>query len=139
MTSGSLWNYYRDEVNDATNENTDNNNINNSKTTTSKSIECKTKIIGRIPNDDNTLDTEVVVPLKFVSNFWRLLDLPLINCEIELDLSWSEECIIPEISITPRVVGNPDANASALTVAAIQTTGGTFQINNTKPYVQVCL
>ena len=46
MTSGSLWNYYRDEVNDSANEIDDNdNNDNNGKTTTSKSFEYKTKII----------------------------------------------------------------------------------------------
>ena len=48
-----------------------------------------TKIIGRTPNDNNILDTEVFVPLKYLSIFWRSLDLPLINCETELDLSWS--------------------------------------------------
>ena len=37
-------------------------------------------------NDNNTLDTEVVVPLKYLSNLWKFLDLPMVNCEIELDL-----------------------------------------------------
>ena len=84
----SLWNYYRDQINDYANENNDANNyrINNSKTTTSKSDKYKTKIIGRTPND-NILNTEVVVPLKYLNNFWRSLDLPLINCKVELDLS----------------------------------------------------
>ena len=59
--------------------------INNKKTTTCKSFDYKTKIIGKTSND-NTLDTEVVVPLKYLSNFWRSLHLPLINYEIELDL-----------------------------------------------------
>ena len=45
MTSGSLWSYYRDEVNDYDNENdnANNNRINNNKTITSKSFKCKTK------------------------------------------------------------------------------------------------
>ena len=45
MTSGSLWSYYRDEVNDYDNENdnANNNRINKNKTITSKSFECKTK------------------------------------------------------------------------------------------------
>ena len=43
-----------------------------------------------MPNNNNILDAEVVVPLKYLSNFWRSLDLPLISCEIELDLSWSK-------------------------------------------------
>ena len=107
-TSGSLWNYYRDEINDSTNENNDANSyrIKNNKTTTSKSFEYKTKIIGRIPNDNNILDAEVLVPLKYLNNFWRSLDLPLNNCEIELDLSWSRYCIISEISITSAVPAN---------------------------------
>ena len=42
------------------------------------------------------MDMEVFVPLKYLSNFWRCLDLLLINCEIELDLSWSRNCIISE-------------------------------------------
>ena len=40
------------------------------------------------------LDAEVVVPLKYLSNFWRSRDLTLINCGIEIDLSWPKECII---------------------------------------------
>ena len=64
--TGSLWNYYRDKVNDSANND---NNINNNKTTTSKSFEHKTKIIGSTPNSNNILDAEAVVPLKFLSNF----------------------------------------------------------------------
>ena len=90
-----------------------------------------------MPNNNNILDAEVVVPLKYLSNFWRSLDLPLINCEIELDLSWSKECIISEISKTSRIPGNADANLPVPAVAAIQTTGATFQINNAKLYVPV--
>ena len=81
MTSGNFWNYYRDEVNDSTLENDDNGNqINNSKTMTSKSFEYKTKIIGRMQGN--------------LSNIWRYLDLPLINCEIELDLRWKKNYLI---------------------------------------------
>ena len=88
-TSRSLWNYYRDDINYSANENNDANNyrINNNKSTTSKSFEYKSKITGRTPYGDNILDAEVVVPLNYLSNFWRSLDLPLVNCEIELNLS----------------------------------------------------
>ena len=72
-----------------------------------------------------------------MGNFWRSLDLPLINCEIELDVPWSKECIICEISIVPRIRGNQDANQPVQEVAAIQTTWATFQINNAKLYVPV--
>ena len=69
MTSGSLWNYCRDEVNDFTNEN---NNANNCKTTTSKSYECKAILIGRAPNNNSRLNIEVVVLLKYLSNLRSL-------------------------------------------------------------------
>ena len=63
MTSESLWNYYRAEVNDDANENNAaNNRINNNKTITRKSFEYKTKLIGNMPNNNNILDAEVVVP-----------------------------------------------------------------------------
>ena len=91
MTSGSLWNYYRDEINDDEYENDDNGNkINNNETTTSKSFKYKTKVIGSTPNNASRLNAEVVVLLKYLSNFWRSLDLPLINCEIELDIRWEK-------------------------------------------------
>ena len=68
MASGSLWNCYRDDVNDDANENNAANNhrINNNKTR-SKSFEYKTKIIGSTPTNDNILVTEFVVPLKHLS------------------------------------------------------------------------
>ena len=79
------------------------NRINNNKTITGISFEFKTKLIVSTPNDNDTLNAEVVVPLKYLRNFWILFDLPFINCEIELDLSSSKECMISEISITPKV------------------------------------
>ena len=75
MTSGSWWNFYRDEVNDDANENI-NNSINNNKTITNKCFEYKKKLIGSTPDDNNILDAKVVVPLKYFSYFWRSLDLP---------------------------------------------------------------
>ena len=78
MTSGSLRNYYRDKINVSI-------MINYNKTT-SKCVEYKPRFIGSTPADNNTLYTEVFVPLKYLSNFWRSLDLPLIICEIKLDL-----------------------------------------------------
>ena len=72
-----------------------------------------------------------------MSNFSRSLDLPLVNCEIEYDLSWSKNCIISEISIVPAVPGDWDADPPVLDVAPIQTIGPTLQINNAKLYVSV--
>ena len=67
-----------------------------------------------------------------MSNFWRSIDLPLINCEIELDLIWTRSCIISEISRTSIVIGNPTARE-----VATETTAATFQINNAKLYVPI--
>ena len=84
MISGSLRNYYGDEVNDDDNENNDAGNyrVNSNKTVTSKSFEYKTKILGSTPADNSRLETEFVFPLKYLSNVRKSLNLPLINCEI---------------------------------------------------------
>ena len=87
MTSASLWNYYRDEIDDVDDNASD-----------GKLFEHKTKIVGNTPErpgnegDANRppvpiLNIEVTIPLKYLSNSWRSLDLSLINCEIELHLS----------------------------------------------------
>ena len=89
-TSRSLWNYYRHKIDDVDDNASD-----------GKSLEYKTKI-GNTPersgNDGDanrppvpTFIVEITIPLKYLSNFWRSLDLPLINCEIELDLSWTKD------------------------------------------------
>ena len=44
--------------------------------------------------DDDTKNVEIMVPLKYLSNFRRTLEMSLINCEINLDLNWSKNCII---------------------------------------------
>ena len=69
-TSRSLWEYYKDDPND---------NI-----TQSESFKSKIKIIGKSPAAGNTKDVEINVPLKYLSNFWRTLEMPLINCEVNL-------------------------------------------------------
>ena len=80
MISGSLRNYYRDEVNYDINERNAAvyYRINNKKTTKSKFFEYKKKISGSMAVGNSRLDAAAVVPLKHV-NFLRSLDLPLIN------------------------------------------------------------
>ena len=130
-TSGNLWNYYRDEVNDSANENNDVNSyrINNNKTVTSKFFKYKTKIVGNTRDNNNRLNAEVVAPLKYLSNFWRSRDLPLIYCEIELDLSWSRYCGISEILRRPAVPAIPNANPPVPVAAETETASTTFQVN----------
>ena len=41
-------------------------------------------------------EMQITIPLKYLSNFWSFLDLPLINCETELDLSWTKDCLLIE-------------------------------------------
>ena len=79
-TSGSLWQYYRDEPYD---------NLANS-----ESFKFKVKITGKTPAADNEKDVEIMVPLKYLSNFWRTLEMPLINSEVNLILTWSSTCVI---------------------------------------------
>ena len=78
-TSGSLWQYYKDDPYD---------NI-----VRSESFKSKIKITGKTPAAGNTKDVEIMVPLKYLSNFWRTLEMPLINCEVNLILTWSKDCV----------------------------------------------
>ena len=79
-TSGSLWQYYKDDPNDSMEQ--------------SESFKSKIKITGKTPPNGNTKDVEIMVPLKYLSNFWRTLEMLLINCEVELILTWSKNCVI---------------------------------------------
>ena len=74
------------------------------------------------------LNTKVVASLKYLGNFWRYLDLPLINWEIELDLSWSKDCVISEILNNAAVPANPVANPPVQVLPEGSTIGATFQI-----------
>ena len=91
--SGSLWQYFRDEPDD--------NNIEDS-----ESFKSKIKITGKTPNNNNVKDVEIIVPLKYLSNFWRTLEMSLINCEVNLILTWSSTCVI---------TNSNDAGAFAIT------------------------
>ena len=88
-TSGSLWQYCKEIP--AVNNDGDIVDFNGANAT--DSFNFKTKITGQT-NNDGRIDVEIMVPLKYLSNFWRTLEMPLINCEIELILSWSENCVI---------------------------------------------
>ena len=60
----------------------------------SESFKSKIKIMGKTPAADNTKDVEIIVPLKYLSNFWRTLKITLINGEVNLILTWSSNCVI---------------------------------------------
>ena len=114
-TSGRLWQFKRDEI--ATNANVCNAN--------SSSFKYKSSLIGSLVADGAHGKKEKV-KIAYLSNFWRSLEMPLINCEVELSLSWIENCVLCGWE-------NID-NAGAVTNAG---TAATFKITDTKLYVPV--
>ena len=111
-TTGSLWQYskhiparnYNNEITVFTRNNL------------TDSFNFKVKFTGQTGNN-GTKDVEIMVPLKYLSNFWRTLEMPLINCEVNLIFTWSSTCVIAAVG---------DANQAAK-----------FAITNTKLYVPV--
>ena len=111
-TTSSLQNYYRDEPSLSSN---------------SESSKYKTSIVGKTPKDNDSLaGAKVVIALKHLSNFWRILNIPLINCEVELILTWSKNCVLADMTV------NGDADP-----AIVAPSGATFKIKETKLYVPV--
>ena len=62
----------------------------------SSSFKYKVNLLGIpfVANDIARLNVEIVVPLKYLSNFFRLLEMPLINCKIKLNLTWKKDCVL---------------------------------------------
>ena len=87
-TSGSLWQYYRDEPNDNLAD--------------SESFKSSIKITGKTPYNCNEKGVEIMVSLKYLSNFWRTLQMPLINCEVNLVLTLPSACVITNSTGTGR-------------------------------------
>ena len=111
-TTGSLWQYCKDIP-----ARDNNNEIEEfSAGNTTDSFNFKAKTTGQTGNN-GTKDVEIIVPLKYLSNFWRTLEMPLINCEVNLILTWSSTCVLIAANI-------PNQNA-------------TFAITDTKLYVPV--
>ena len=132
-TSGSLWNYYRDELTDETNDN----NGPNKNVINSKSFKYKTSITGSTytvavatgdydANKEGTKKVEITVPLKHLSNFWKTLDIPLINYEVSLALNWSTNCVIT--SLEKRLVTAAQEDNPA--VYHVSPTNATFKITD---------
>ena len=121
-TTGSLWNYYRDEPNSGLGG--ADNNINYS-IKDSKSFGYKTSVTGKLEGN-NTEKVEIVVPLKHLSSFWRRLDMPSINCEINLILTRTENCVL-----TGKATRDADPNADPAVAAINAPTKATFKITDT--------
>ena len=144
-TIGSLYNYYRDQLNDDANLN----NFANNNVVSSNSVQYKYKIIGNTYNVDSTIvpaaggarvanpnydannsgkkNVELAIPLKYLGNFWRALSMPLISCEVSLELKWDKNCVITSQQTGINLDG---ANTAA-------PTGATLAINDWKLYVQI--
>ena len=88
-TSGNLWQYCKDILA----INNDGNIIDFNGANATDSFNFKTKIT-RQTNDNGVINVEIMVPIKYFSKFWRTPEMPLINCEVNLILTWSAECVI---------------------------------------------
>ena len=152
-TTGSLRNYYRDEPNNPPLNDDDppTINYNADPITNSESFKYKSSITGKTSNanqenGENTKqgntkikkNLEIVVPLKYLSNFWRSLDMSLINCEVSLTLTWSKNCILTDITMQTERNANPNADPPVEARERINApTNATFKITDTKLYVPV--
>ena len=93
-----------------------------------KTVTTLSRIIKRQKN------LEIVVWLKHLSNIWRTLDMSLINCEVSLTLTWSENCVLTDIT-TQTARADQGDNPARLAIDA--PTNATFKITDTKLYVPV--
>ena len=104
-TSESLWQYCKEIP--AVDDNADIVAFNGANDT--DSFNFKSKIIGKTAannNDGNIagrVDVQIMVPIKYLSNFWRSLEMSLINCEIELILTWSRNSVIASTNINNEI------------------------------------
>ena len=89
-TSGSLWKYCKYIT--AVNNNGDIADFNGDNAT--DSFNFKAKRTSQTDDDGKINNVEIMVPLEYLSNFWRTLEMPLINCEVNLILTWSADCVI---------------------------------------------
>ena len=144
-TLGSLYNYYRDELSDdAPYDNFANINVVNS-----EAFKYKNKIIGNTFNVNSThvpaaggnrepnpnynenlsgkLKIILAVPLKYLGNFWRALNIPLISCDVSLELRWNKNCVITSVQRGINLDGG-DTDGPA---------GASFTIDDCKLYVLV--
>ena len=131
-TIGSLCNYYKDELSD----DADDNNFDNIKVINSNTFKYKNKITantynvnagaqGYDVNKNGTQEVELAIPLKYLGNFWRALNIPLISCEVSLELKWDKNCIIT--SLEQRDIGGGNRHNAP--------TGATLAINDCKLYI----
>ena len=93
-TSGSLWDIKRDEI------------VNNANVTNDDDaplFKYKANLIGNTETNGTKKGVKIAVPLKYLSNFWRSLEMPLIHGKVELSLRWIENCVLTSAAVDPNV------------------------------------
>ena len=141
-TTGSLWNYYRDKPSHFSA-----NNYNANSITNSESFNYESSITGKnsSENQENGENAEqentktktnlkIFVSSKHLCNFWRTLNMSLINCEVSLALTWFENCVFTDI--TTKVAVDAQGNNPARTEIN-SPTNATFKKADIKLYVPV--
>ena len=88
--SGSLWGFKRDEINNNAEVTNDDNTL---------SVKYKANLIGNTETDGTKKGVKIAVPLKYLSNFWRSIEMPLINCKVELSWGWIENCVLTTAAV----------------------------------------
>ena len=123
-----MWDYYKDEPNSGADD-----GINYS-IMYSNSFDYKANFIERsVTQDDLTKNgVKIVVPLKHLSNFWRSLNVPLINCKMELILTWSKNCVL-----ISKATGEDNYSANPVVYKIDNTCNAISEIKDTKLYVPV--
>ena len=130
-----MYKYYRDELNDDANLN----NFANNNVVSSNSFQYKNKIIGNTYNVNSTIvpagggarvvnpnydannsgknNVELAIPLKYLGNFWRALNMPLISCEVSLELKCDKNSVITSRQIGINLDGGNNATPTGATLA----------------------
>ena len=114
-SSGSLQGFKRDEIA---------NNANVADDDNAPSFKYKANLIANTNADGTKKGVKIAVPLKYLSNFWRSLEMSLTNFRVEFSLKWIENCV----RATAELGANADATGAD---------GATFKITDAKLYVRV--
>ena len=125
-TSGSLWHFKRDEVPAGNVELSLNN---------SDSFECKANLLEKATDDvdvtnSSVKDAKIVVSLKYLSQFWRSLEMSLINCKVYLELNWIENCILSSSRDSAKFsITDPKLHVPIVTLSTKDSANLTKQLN----------
>ena len=82
------------------------------------SFKYKANLIGNTENNGTKNGVKIAVPLKYLSNFWRSLEMPLINCKVELSLNWIEKCLLSVANTATFKITDAKLYAPIVTLSA---------------------